>query len=408
MHKTQHTVDDQQVATTHQALKAFMDTHIYPNETRYLEEVKALPDRRQPVPLMTELRSMAKEQGLWNLFFSNPELGSGFSNTQYAPLAETMGRVMWASEVFNCHPPESGNMELLHHYATDAQKQQWLQPLAEGRIRSAVAMTEPQVASSDATNVETEIRRDGNHYVINGRKWFISGAMHSDCQLLIVMGKTDPHNESAHQQQSQILVPTATPGVEIIRPLTVMGYDDAPLGRAELRFDNVRVPAENIILGEGRGFEIAQGRLGPGRLHHCMRLIGCAQRALEEMVQRAESRVAFGKPLSKQGSVREDIANSVCDIEQARQLTLLAAQRLDDLGAKDARDIIAMIKIVAPQMAQRVLDRAIQLHGAAGLTEDLFLAEAFTYARWCRIADGPDQVHLASLAKQTLKKYGQG
>ncbi len=398
-------VDDKRVNDVHAEMKQFMDEHIYPNEARYRRELNALSDRRQPLPLMTELRALAKSKGLWNLFFSNAELGSGFSNAQYAPLAETMGRVMWASEVFNCHPPESGNMELLHHYASEVQKKQWLIPLAEGKIRSAVAMTEPQVASSDATNVETEILRDGDDYVINGRKWFISGAMHTDCQLLIVMGKTDPANENPHRQQSQILVPTETPGVEIIRPLTVMGYDDAPLGRAELRFTNVRVPAANIILGEGRGFEIAQGRLGPGRLHHCMRLIGCAQRALEEMVVRAESRVAFGKPLSRQGSVREDIAHSVCDIEQARQLTLLAAQRLDDVGAKDARDIIAMIKIVAPSMAQKVLDRAIQLHGAAGLTEDLFLPEAFTYARWCRIADGPDQVHLASLAKQTLKRY---
>ena len=393
------------VEKVHNSLKAFMDEYIYPNEDIYREQVNMAKDRHAPLPLMTELRQKAKAQGLWNLFFSNSELGSGFNNFQYAPLAETMGRVMWAPEVFNCHPPESGNMELLHHFANQQQKRDWLRPLAAGEIRSAVAMTEPQVASSDATNVETDIRIDGNDYVINGRKWFISGAMHAECQLLIVMGKTDPNHESPHQQQSQILVPMNTPGVEIVRSLKVIGYDDAPLGRAELSFTNVRVPTSNIILGEGRGFEIAQGRLGPGRLHHCMRLIGCAQRALEEMIQRAERRVAFGMKLSEQGSVREDIAKSACEIEQARQLTLLAAQRLDEVGAKGARDIIAMIKIVAPSMAQTVLDRAIQVHGAGGLTEDFFLAEAFTYARWCRIADGPDQVHMASLAKQYIKKY---
>lgn len=393
------------VEKVHNSLKTFMDEYIYPNEDIYREQVNMATDRHAPLPLMTELRQKAKAQGLWNLFFSNSELGSGFNNFQYAPLAETMGRVMWAPEVFNCHPPESGNMELLHHFANEQQKCDWLLPLAAGEIRSAVAMTEPQVASSDATNVETDIRIDGNDYVINGRKWFISGAMHAECQLLIVMGKTAPNHESPHQQQSQILVPMNTPGVEIVRPLKVIGYDDAPLGRAELSFTNVRVPTSNIILGEGRGFEIAQGRLGPGRLHHCMRLIGCAQRALEEMIQRAERRVAFGMKLSEQGSVREDIAKSACEIEQARQLTMLAAQRLDEVGAKGARDIIAMIKIVAPSMAQTVLDRAIQVHGAGGLTEDFFLAEAFTYARWCRIADGPDQVHMASLAKQYIKKY---
>ncbi len=405
MEQSRESVNSAEVEEVHASLKCFMDDYIYPNQERYRREVSALSDRRASLPLMDELRALAKARGLWNLFSSSREFGRGFSNFQYAPLAETMGRVMWASEVFNCHPPESGNMELLHQYASDEQKRQWLLPLAAGRIRSAVAMTEPQVASSDATNVETDIRREGDDYVINGRKWFISGAMHRDCQLLIVMGKTDPTNESAHLQQSQILVPMNTPGVDIIRPLTVMGYDDAPLGRAELQFTDVRVPASNIILGEGRGFEVAQGRLGPGRLHHCMRLIGCAQRALEEMVYRAESRVAFGKKLSEQGSVQEDIARSVCEIEQARQLTLVAAQKLDELGAKGSRDWIAMIKVVAPNMAQAVLDRAIQIHGAAGLTDDLFLAEAFTYARWCRIADGPDQVHLNSLAKQTIRRY---
>lgn len=398
-------IDSEVVEQIHQQLKSFMLEHIYPNERVYREQVNSATDRRAPLPLMTGLRQLAKQQGLWNLFFSNASLGSGFTNFQYSPLAETMGRVMWAPEVFNCHPPESGNMELLHHFASEHQKRDWLIPLAAGEIRSAVAMTEPQVASSDATNVETDIRKDGNDYIINGSKWFISGAMHAECQLLIVMGKTAPNHESPHQQQSQILVPMNTPGVEIVRPLKVIGYDDAPLGRAELRFTNVRVPASNIILGEGKGFEIAQGRLGPGRLHHCMRLIGCAQRALEEMIQRAERRVAFGMKLSEQGSIREDIAKSACEIEQARQLTMLAAQRLDEVGAKGARDIIAMIKIVAPNMAQTVIDRAIQVHGAGGLTEDFFLAEAFTYARWCRIADGPDQVHMASLAKQYIKKY---
>ncbi len=317
-----------------------------------------------------------------------------------------MGRISWASEIFNCSAPDTGNMEVLTLYGTTEQKKRWLEPLLAGEIRSAFSMTEPEVASSDATNIQCSIRRDGDEYVINGRKWFTSGAMSEDCRLLIVMGKTDPDNPNKHLQQSMVLVPRETPGIRIIRDMRVFGYDDAPVGHPEIVYDNVRVPAANMLLGEGRGFEIAQGRLGPGRIHHCMRLIGCAQRALELMCARAQSRVAFGKPLGEQGSVREDIAHSWCEIEQARLLTLRAAEKMDREGNKAARDLIAAAKVVVPAMAARVIDRAIQIHGGAGVSQDTFLAEAYTYARFMRIGDGPDQVHLSQLGRGLLKRYG--
>jgi acyl-CoA dehydrogenase len=306
----------------------------------------------------------------------------------------------------NCSAPDTGNMEVIERVGTKAQKDKWLKPLLAGEIRSAFSMTEPEVASSDATNIQCSIRRDGDEYVINGRKWFTSGAMSEDCKLLIVMGKTDPDNPNKHLQQSMVLVPRNTPGIRIVRDMRVFGYDDAPVGHPEIVYDNVRVPAANMLLGEGRGFEIAQGRLGPGRIHHCMRLIGCAQRALELMCARAQSRVAFGKPLGEQGSVREDIAHSWCEIEQARLLTLRAAEKMDREGNKAARDLIAAAKIVVPAMAARVIDRAIQIHGGAGVSQDTFLAEAYTYARFMRIGDGPDQVHLSQLGRGLLKRYG--
>lgn len=386
-------------------LKRFMEQWIYPSEEAYHQALKDADDRWATLPLMEELKAKAKAEGLWNLFLPDAERGAGLTNLEYAPLAEIMGRVGWCSEVFNCSAPDTGNMELLCHYGNEAQKKQWLEPLLAGEIRSAFAMTEPAVASSDATNVETSIRREGDEYVINGRKWFITGLMNRRCQIMVVMGKTDPDNANRHQQQSQILVPKDTPGVNIIRPLETFGYDDAPVGHAEVEFVDVRVPLDNLILGEGRGFEIAQGRLGPGRLHHCMRLIGAAQRGLEAMCERVESRVAFGKKLSEQGTIREQIAHSACELEQARLLTLTAAERIDQVGAREARDIIAMIKIVVPTMAQNVLDRAMQMHGAGGFTGDFFLAEAWSYARWCRMADGPDAVHLQSLGKQILQQY---
>jgi len=322
-------------------------------------------------------------------------------------LAEIMGRVLWSPEVFNCSAPDTGNMEVFAQYASEAQKAKWLTPLLNGEIRSAFAMTEPEVASSDATNIETSIVRDGDEYVINGRKWYISGAMNEHCKIMIVMGKTDAENPNRHIQQSQILVPMDTKGVTIVRPMEVMGWDDAPEGHADIIFDNVRVPAENIILGEGRGFEIAQGRLGPGRIHHCMRLIGQAQRALEIMCQRADSRVAFGRKLSDQGSIREDIAKSSCEIEQARLLTLKAADAMDKYGNKAAKQIISQIKIIAPSMATAVIDRAMQVHGAMGLSQDSFLPRGFAYARMIRLADGPDQVHMSQLGKMLVKEHAQ-
>ena len=381
----------------------FMDKNIYPNEDAYHEQLSTADNRFAAVPLMDELKEKAKSDGLWNLFM--PKEFGGMTNADYAPLAEIMGRVLWAPEVFNCNAPDTGNMEVFMKYGTEAQKEQWLTPLLNGEIRSSYAMTEPDVASSDATNVKTSIRRDGGEYVINGRKWFITNAMYERTKIIIVMGKSDPDNENRHLQQSQILVPKDTPGVKVIRPLTTLGYDDAPIGHAEVHFDNVRVPAENILLGEGRGFEIAQGRLGPGRIHHCMRLIGCAQRALELACHRAETRETFGRKLSKHQSVREEIAKSFAEIEQARLLTMKTARRMDDVGAQAARDFIAASKITVPLMAQTVIDRCMQVHGAGGLSGDYFMAEAFNYARWCRQADGPDQVHMMSLGKQVIDRY---
>jgi len=395
----------QKVKDLLQKVDTFLATHLYPIEQALNETIENGENRWAIPPQIEELKALAKSEGLWNLFLPESEDGFGLSNLEYAPLAEVMGKTRFASEIFNCSAPDTGNMEVLVRYGSDAQKEQWLKPLLAGEIRSAFAMTEPDVASSDATNIETSIVRDGDDYVINGRKWYISGGCDPRCKILIVMGKTDPNNENRHLQQSQILVPTNTPGVTIVRPMKVFGNDDAPEGHAEITFENVRVPAENIILGEGRGFEIAQGRLGPGRIHHCMRLVGAAQRALEMMSVRAEQRIAFGKPLSKQGSVREDIAKSYCEIEQARLLTLKAADQMDRLGNKGAKDLIAMIKIIAPQMACTVIDRSIQIHGAAGLSQDYFLAQAYQMARTIRLADGPDQVHMMQLGRGVAAGY---
>jgi len=388
-------------------LEAFMDEHIYPREMEFTEYLTTAENRWGSHPIVEELKPKAKAAGLWNLFLPDAEHGAGLNNLEYAPLAEIMGRVLWSPEVFNCSAPDTGNMEVFAQYASEAQKAKWLTPLLNGEIRSAFAMTEPEVASSDATNIETSIVRDGDEYVINGRKWYISGAMNEHCKIMIVMGKTDAENPNRHIQQSQILVPMDTKGVTIVRPMEVMGWDDAPEGHADIIFDNVRVPAENIILGEGRGFEIAQGRLGPGRIHHCMRLIGQAQRALEVMCQRADSRVAFGRKLSDQGSIREDIAKSSCEIEQARLLTLKAADAMDKYGNKAAKQIISQIKIIAPNMAASVIDRAMQVHGAMGLSQDSFLPRGFAYARMIRLADGPDQVHMSQLGKMLVKEHAQ-
>ena len=384
-------------------LLAFMDAHVYPNETRYHEELNGLENRFSTVPVMEELKARAREAGLWNLWM--PANHGGLTNAEYSPLAEIMGRVLWSPEVFNCNAPDTGNMEVFLKYGTEAQKADWLEPLLAGEIRSSYCMTEPDVASSDATNIQTSIERDGNEYVINGRKWFITNAPYERTRIFIVMGVSDPVHESRHKRHSQILVPKHTPGVTVVRPLTTLGYDDAPLGHAEVRFENVRVPADNMLLGEGRGFEIAQGRLGPGRIHHCMRLIGSAQRALEYACKRAESRETFGRRLSEHQSVLEDLAKSFCEIEQARLLTLQTAARIDEVGAKDARDMIAASKIAVPLMAQTVIDRCMQIHGAGGLTADYPMAEAFNYARWCRQADGPDQVHMMALGKQLVRRY---
>ena len=385
-------------------LNAFMDEHIYPNEEAYREHFKTTDNLWKSPPLMDDLKEKAKNAGLWNLFLPESEHGAGLTNLEYAPLAEIMGRVFFASEVFNCNAPDTGNMEVIDRYGSEAQKEQWLKPLLNGEIRSCFSMTEPRVASSDATNIESPIVLDGDEYVINGRKWWSSGAMNEACKIIIFMGKTDPENPNRHKQQSMILIPMDTKGIEIIRPLSVFGYIDQPFGHAEINFDNVRVPKDNIILGEGRGFEIAQGRLGPGRIHHCMRLIGMAKRALEMMCIRAENRIAFGRPLSKQGSVRESIALSASEIEQARLLTLMTADKMDRYGNKEASDLISMIKVVGPRMACEVIDRAIQIHGAGGVSGDYFLAEAYAGARTLRLADGPDEVHLASLAKKILKQ----
>jgi acyl-CoA dehydrogenase len=383
-----------------------MDEHVYPAEEVCQAHIERGGDPWTTPPVIDELKAKARAEGLWNLFLAESEHGAGLTNLEYAPLAEIMGRSLIGPEVFNCNAPDTGNMEVLARFGTEQQKEQWLKPLLAGEIRSAFAMTEPAVASSDATNIRATIVRDGDEYVINAHKWWISGARDPRCRLLIVMGKTDPEGPP-YRQQSQILVPRDAPGVEVVRALKVFGTDHPPHGHAELLLTDVRVPATNLIGVEGQGFEIAQARLGPGRIHHCMRLIGCAQRALEMMCRRVESRVAFGKKLSEQGSIREDVARSACEIEQARLLTLRAADRMDKSSYKEARDLIAMIKIVAPSMAQRVLDRAIQAHGGGGLCQDYFLAEAFGYARYCRIADGPDQVHLMSLGKQLIRRYAE-
>ncbi len=390
-------------------LKAFMDEHIYPNEHAYEEQLANSPSRFAALPLMDELKAKAREAGLWNLFIP-PKLASfsdhgGLSNFDYAPLAELMGRVLWSPEVFNCNAPDTGNMEVFMKYATPAQQEQWLPALLAGEISSCYVMTEPQVASSDATNIELSIVRDGDEWVLNGRKWFATNAMYERTQIYIVMGKSDPENPNRHKQQSQVLVPRGTPGMTLLRPLTTLGYDDAPLGHAEVDFDNVRVPLENMLLGEGRGFEIAQGRLGPGRMHHCMRLIGAAQRSLELACKRVTTRSTFGRTLSQHQSVREDIAKSFAEIEMARLLVLKSCHRMDEVGAQEARDMIAAAKISVPIMVQTIIDRCMQVHGAGGLTSDYFMAEAFNYARWCRQADGPDQVHQMALGKQVINAY---
>lgn len=385
-----------------QRLQSFMDEHVYPNEQRYLDEIQQ--DRRSPTRVVEELKPKARAAGLWNLFLPNDERGAGLSNLEYAPLCEIMGRSTMAPEVFNCSAPDVGNMEVLARYGTAAQQEQWLKPLLAGEIRSCFAMTEPGVASSDATNIRSRIVRDVGEYVINGRKWWISGAGDPRCKIAIFMGKTDP-SAAPHKQQSMILVPMDAPGVKIVRLLTVFGYDHAPHGHGEVTFEKVRVPVSNLLLGEGRGFEIAQGRLGPGRIHHCMRCIGVAERALETMCKRVQSRVAFGKPLAEHGTIRADIAKSRMEIEQARLLTLKAAYMMDTVGNKAARAEIAMIKVVAPNVTLQVLDRAIQAHGGAGVSQDTFLADAWALVRTLRLADGPDEVHTESIAKLELKKF---
>jgi acyl-CoA dehydrogenase len=389
-------------------LQAFMDEYIYPNERRYYDEIER--NRWSPSTVIEELKPKARAAGLWNLFLPDDAYGEGLTNLEYAPLAEIMGRSFIAPEVFNCSAPDTGNMEVLARYGTAEQKEQWLKPLLAGEIRSCFAMTEPAVASSDATNIEASIVRQGDEYVINGRKWWSSGAGDPRCKVAIFMGRSDPgkpdREAPRHQQQSMVLVPMDAAGLKIERMLTVFGYDHAPHGHGEITFENVRVPVSSMLLGEGRGFEIAQGRLGPGRIHHCMRCIGVAERALETMCKRVQARVAFGKPLAEQGTIRAEIARSRMEIEQARFLTLNAAYMMDTAGNKEARAQIAMIKVVAPNVVLRVLDRAIQAHGGAGVSQDTFLAGAWANVRTLRLADGPDEVHTESIAKMELRKWG--
>jgi acyl-CoA dehydrogenase len=390
-------------------LTKFMERNIYPNEGEYATQRETASERFAPLPLVEELKQLARAEGLWNLFvppaFAEFSPVGGITNLDYAPLAEAMGRVLWSAEVFNCGAPDTGNMEVLMKYASPAQQDTWLRPLLNGEIRSSYAMTEPQVASSDATNIELGIERNGDQWVLNGRKWFITGAMNSQTRIFIVMGKSDPGNTDRHRQQTQVLVPSDTPGITLVRALTTLGYDDAPLGHAEVLFENVRVPLDHVLLGEGRGFEIAQGRLGPGRMHHCMRLLGAAQRSLEQACQRAEQRFTFGRKLSQHQSIREDIARSFSEIEMLRLLVHKTCRKMDEVGAQAARDMIAACKTSVPVMVQTIIDRCMQIHGAGGLTSDYFMAEAFNYARWCRQADGPDQVHLMALGKQVIARY---
>ncbi|PGL70230.1 acyl-CoA dehydrogenase family protein [Bacillus sp. AFS055030] len=385
-------------------LLTFMEEVVYPNERIYEEQLNEGITRWKTVPIMEEMKSKAKKAGLWNLFLPDSEHGAGLTNLEYAPLCEVMGRSVIAPEVFNCSAPDTGNMELLHRYGNEEQKKQWLLPLLNGEIRSAFAMTEPDVASSDATNIATRIERDGDDYVINGKKWFISGAMNPACKVMIVMGKSNP-NADKYNQQSMILVPMDTPGVKIQRSLPVFGYDDAPYGHAIVEFNNARIPASNLILGEGRGFEIAQGRLGPGRIHHCMRLIGQAERGLELMCKRSIDRIAFGKQLVQQGTLRQWIAESRMEIDQARLLTLTAAHKMDTVGNKEAKLEIAMIKVVGPKVATKILDRAIHVHGAGGFSDVFPLAQLWQAARIVRMADGPDEVHAETVTKLELKKF---
>jgi acyl-CoA dehydrogenase len=398
-----HFIHSDKVQALQEKLGAFMEAEIYPNEARYVRELEA--DRWQSPRLMEELKKKARLEGLWNLFLPHSPRGAGLSNLEYAPLCEIMGRSPMASEVFNCSAPDTGNMETLELYGDDEQKKQWLEPLLAGEIRSCFAMTEPAVASSDATNIESTILRDGDHYVINGRKWWTTGAPNPRCRIAIVMGKTDPANPDRYRQQSMVLVPMDTPGVQVLRELSVFGYDDAPTGHAEVMFEDVRVPRSNILLGEGRGFEIAQGRLGPGRIHHCMRAIGLAERSLEDMCKRVKSRVAFGKPLSEQSVTLERIAEARIAIEQARLLVLKAAYMMDTVGNKAARAEIAMIKVAVPAMLSRVVDMAIQAHGAAGVSGDFGLAKAYATARALRLVDGPDEVHRNQIGQLELRKH---